>query len=206
MNKRLPRIPIVHNNPAWNCRKWVVDVVQELKLEQQEGQEEGRKDVLVRIDNGFSERSLKKRLKIQRDLYEEAEDHFFERFFEQREVMSVCSRSLRRYRSMKTNRSGVHIRIVHRMRLTSTTKIREYFHPPSHASTAKLYACVDHRLEIPRVSSTFNGSCYNSPVDVVGNRWLFDPSSIELRPIASARFTYDSIQRTLQRTIMYHDK
>ena len=63
---------VVHHDRTWDCQDWLVESVRAMK------QEEGD---WVEIDPGFSESALRKTLREEKDIWEQADDHWFERLF-----------------------------------------------------------------------------------------------------------------------------
>lgn len=68
----------MHNDPAWNCRNWIVEAIRELRTEQRESQDNGHEPPVV-IDEDYSQQQVKNTLSEDRELWEQGEHHFFER-------------------------------------------------------------------------------------------------------------------------------
>ncbi|KAI9060632.1 hypothetical protein FKP32DRAFT_1595373 [Trametes sanguinea] len=69
---KLQAQPIIHCDRMWDCQDWLLEALRALK-------EEG--GGWVKIDDWLTERDLRSRLKEERELWESAEDHYFERMF-----------------------------------------------------------------------------------------------------------------------------
>ena len=73
LHKWLEERRVVHYDRMWDCQDWLLEAVWALK------EESG----WVAIDEGFTERGLREALREERELWERAEDHYFERIFAQ---------------------------------------------------------------------------------------------------------------------------
>ncbi|KAH9897644.1 hypothetical protein C8Q73DRAFT_787901 [Cubamyces lactineus] len=68
LKDHLATIPVVRNDPTWNCQVWVISAIRELQ--------QCPDKVTIRPD--FSANNARQELARQRALWEEAENHFFE--------------------------------------------------------------------------------------------------------------------------------
>ena len=63
---------VVHHDRTWDCQDWLIESMWAMK------QEEGN---WIEIDPEFSESGLRKTLREEKDIWERADDHWFERLF-----------------------------------------------------------------------------------------------------------------------------
>lgn len=68
LEDKLRRVPIVRNDPKWNCQSWVVDAIRTLADRPEK----------VTVQRGVSMAWLREALGRQWDLCESLEDHFFD--------------------------------------------------------------------------------------------------------------------------------
>ena len=71
LRRWLEQRPVVHYDRLWDCQDWLLEAVWALK------EESG----WVTVDEGITERKLRDALTEERELWEKADDHYFERMF-----------------------------------------------------------------------------------------------------------------------------
>ncbi|KAH9897645.1 hypothetical protein C8Q73DRAFT_682010 [Cubamyces lactineus] len=65
---------IILHDKMWDCQDWLLEAIRDLKDET---------GGWVQIDGWFTERGLREKLREERELWERADDHFFERLYTQ---------------------------------------------------------------------------------------------------------------------------
>ncbi|KAI0351277.1 hypothetical protein OH77DRAFT_1429791 [Trametes cingulata] len=63
---------VVHQDRMWDCQDWVLEAIRALKEESADW---------VAIDGDFTERGLRAKLREEKEIWERADNHYFERVF-----------------------------------------------------------------------------------------------------------------------------
>ncbi|KAI0658439.1 hypothetical protein C8Q70DRAFT_195594 [Cubamyces menziesii] len=74
LRDRLASHRIILHDKMWDCQDWLLEAIRDLKDEA---------GGWVQIDSWFTERGLREKLREERELWERADDHFFERLYAQ---------------------------------------------------------------------------------------------------------------------------
>ncbi|KAI0364576.1 hypothetical protein BV20DRAFT_834173 [Pilatotrama ljubarskyi] len=61
---------VVHQDRMWDCQDWVLEAIRALKEQSADW---------IAIDSGFTERGLRAKLRDEKEIWERADNHYFER-------------------------------------------------------------------------------------------------------------------------------